>query len=107
MTSAARTEGALRAKGLAPEWVPDLLANVPADAAGLLLYGSRARGDHRPDSDFDLLFLVPAPRKSVRTGPLSISYYTENQLLSASRTLYGTHLIRDAKVLWDLTGELR
>jgi predicted nucleotidyltransferase len=26
--------------------------------AGIVLYGSRARGDHRPDSDYDLLVLI-------------------------------------------------
>ena len=29
----------------------------------LLLYGSRARGDNRPDSDWDLLILLNRPRK--------------------------------------------
>ena len=29
----------------------------------LLLYGSRARGDHRPDSDWDLLVLLNRPHK--------------------------------------------
>lgn len=28
----------------------------------LLLYGSRARGDNRPDSDWDLLILLDKPR---------------------------------------------
>lgn len=33
------------------------------DGSHLLLYGSRARGDYRPDSDWDLLVLLNRPRK--------------------------------------------
>lgn len=29
----------------------------------IVLYGSRARGDARPDSDWDLLLLIPGPDK--------------------------------------------
>lgn len=42
---------------------PDLAA-VAATAAGLRLlvhHGSRARGDHRPDSDWDFAYLADAP----------------------------------------------
>lgn len=31
--------------------------------AGVILYGSRARGDHRPDSDYDLLVLIKDYRR--------------------------------------------
>ena len=31
--------------------------------SNLLLYGSRARGDYRPDSDWDLLVLLNRPQK--------------------------------------------
>jgi hypothetical protein len=33
-----------------------------------------------------------------------MSFYSAEQLLNATRTLYGTHLIRDGKVLWDECG---
>ena len=33
---------------------------LPANSS-LLLYGSRARGDNRPDSDWDLLILLDKP----------------------------------------------
>ena len=33
------------------------------DGSHLLLYGSRARGDYQPDSDWDLLVLLNRPRK--------------------------------------------
>lgn len=34
---------------------------LPANSS-LLLYGSRARGDYRPDSDWDLLILLDKPK---------------------------------------------
>ena len=36
---------------------------LPANSS-LLLYGSRARGDNRPDSDWDLLILLDKPKLS-------------------------------------------
>lgn len=32
----------------------------------LVLFGSRARGDHRPDSDYDLLVVVPRRDRALR-----------------------------------------
>lgn len=37
--------------------------------AGIILYGSRARGDHRPDSDYDLLVLIRDYRRDRDWGP--------------------------------------
>lgn len=34
------------------------------EGSTLLLYGSRARGDNRPDSDWDLLLLLDKPKLS-------------------------------------------
>lgn len=36
----------------------DRIAGVRASIERLVLFGSRARGDHRPDSDYDLLVVV-------------------------------------------------
>ena len=36
---------------------------LPANSS-LVLYGSRARGDNRPDSDWDLLILLDKPKLS-------------------------------------------
>lgn len=44
--------------------VREFLARVPPDIPyeKALLFGSRARGDHREDSDADVAFVVPATR---------------------------------------------
>jgi predicted nucleotidyltransferase len=45
------TEGAVR----------DFLARIPADIRldRAILFGSRARGEHRPDSDADVALILP------------------------------------------------
>jgi predicted nucleotidyltransferase len=90
--------------------VPDELARcvptMPIDSSGLLIYGSRARGDAVAGSDLDLLAVVEQQRPSIYSGDVSVSYYTIAQVKSGRGTLFGAHLKRDAKVLWDPTGEL-
>jgi hypothetical protein len=90
--------------------VPDaMLADlppIPADAQGVLVYGSRARGDAIETSDLDLLAIVPFPRASAHSALVSVSFYTRDQLSSARGTLFGAHLGRDAKVIWDPDGTL-
>jgi hypothetical protein len=54
LTSLRRLEGALRAKGV----------------TGLAIFGSRARSDHRPDSDLDVLVDVDAHLRN----PLFIAF---------------------------------
>ena len=38
--------------------ITELGKQILAEGASLWLYGSRARGDNRPDSDYDLLILL-------------------------------------------------
>lgn len=79
---------------------------VPAGVIGLLVYGSRARGDSVQQSDLDLLALVPEPLGSRTYRNVNLSCYTRPQMISASRTLFGMHIRRDGVIILDPTGEL-
>jgi predicted nucleotidyltransferase len=96
---------ALRALGVPPAIVADL-PELPADVQALLVYGSRARGDAMADSDLDLLALVSTSRPSTYSGDVNVSYYTVEQLATGIGTLFGAHLKRDSKILWDPEGVL-
>ena len=79
---------------------------LPGEVEGLLVYGSQARGDAVPGSDLDVLALVAAPRPSTQSGDVNVSYYTREQLSTGIGTLFGAHLKRDAKMIWDNHGHL-
>lgn len=79
---------------------------LPRKIDGLLIYGSRARGDHLPSSDLDLLAVVPDARKGKTAGLVSLSCYTREQLATATGTLFGAHLRRDARVIFDDGGDI-
>nr|CRL55760.1 hypothetical protein CPGR_03066 [Mycolicibacterium fortuitum subsp. fortuitum DSM 46621 = ATCC 6841 = JCM 6387]CRL77410.1 hypothetical protein CPGR_02014 [Mycolicibacter nonchromogenicus] len=96
---------ALRGAGI-PE---EVLYDVPvlqAGVQGLLIYGSRARGDSIEGSDLDLLALSERMSPSTYSGLVNVSYYTVDQLKSGVGTLFGAHLRRDARIVWDPTGYL-
>jgi len=97
---------ALRELGV-PSRLVRTFPRLPRDTDGVLIYGSRARGDSLDDSDLDVLALVPAARASWSVGDISVSFYTADQLASGVGTLFGAHLRRDSKLLWDPTGLLQ
>jgi hypothetical protein len=90
-----------------PPRICDDFPDLPPDTEAVLIYGSQARGDAVPDSDLDVLALVSNPRRSTYSGSVSVSYYTCEQLSTGIGTLFGAHLKRDAKIIWDEHGQLK
>ncbi|GAA4217685.1 nucleotidyltransferase domain-containing protein [Actinocatenispora rupis] len=96
---------ALLDMGVPPSILEDF-PEVPSEVEGLMVYGSQARGDAVSGSDLDVLALVPAARPSTFAGDVNISYYTNGQLATGVGTLFGSHLKRDGKIIWDQHGRL-
>lgn len=86
-----------------------------ADPERIILFGSRARGDHRPDSDFDILVVkeTEEPRHT-RSRPLysaladlwvevDISVYTPEEIAAwrGVRQAFTTTATREGKVLYE------
>jgi hypothetical protein len=99
-------EERLKALGVNRQLQKTALKLIPLDSLGLLIYGSRARGDYTPTSDLDLLALVQTPQGSRASSGVSVSCYTLGQMQSARATLFGMHLARDGVILADPSGAL-
>src|SRR4051794_2645804 len=97
----------LEGRSTPADLVDMVLEALPATAGGLLLYGSRARGDFEPSSDLDLLLIRDEPGGTLVRDKLSLSFYTTDQLRSANGTLFGMHLARDGVILHDHRDQLR
>jgi predicted nucleotidyltransferase len=78
------------------------------DGLALALYGSRARGTARPDSDIDVLQLVPNRPGSYSEGSVNVTAYLPAALkMMAERgSLFVLHLKLDAQIISDPTGLL-
>jgi len=74
----------------------------------LVLYGSRARGDHRQSSDVDLLGVTDSGRisKEVAARGASLYNYPFDSLIEKSKNgdLFLLHLCREGKILHDTAG---
>jgi uncharacterized protein len=55
-----------------PAAVAEVLAGVEPAPLRLVLFGSRARGDARPDSDIDLLVVMPQARLTPQERQLAL-----------------------------------
>lgn len=72
--------------------------------SSILLYGSRARGDHYSDSDTDMLLVTDDERSfHHRIDRLSLSYYPESDLMdrAAKGDLFTCHIALEAKAVYD------
>lgn len=74
----------------------------------LILYGSRARGDHRLSSDVDLLGIIDggAISKEIAARGASLYHYPFETLLDEAQSgdLFLLHLCREGKLLHDTAG---
>lgn len=105
------------------ELSPELLAEIVRRVVGTLspqkivLFGSRARGDHRPESDIDLLIIKdsndPRPKRAVAVHaalwdlPIEVDtevmVYTplEVEEWKESKAAFVTTALREGKVLYE------
>jgi hypothetical protein len=74
----------------------------------IMLYGSRARGVARADSDVDVLQLVPNRPRSYSAGQVNVAAYTPAHLMLLAKrgSLFVRHLRDEGIVLQDLDGLL-
>ncbi len=88
--------------------VEDALRLVRTDSVAVMLYGSRARGTDRPDSDIDILCLVKRSPGTVTVGNVSINYYTPSDLahLAGQGSLFILHLRDEGVLISDPCGTL-
>jgi hypothetical protein len=70
----------------------------------VVLFGSRARGDHTAGSDTDLLFATSEESgRHVTNGSVSFSYYAMEDLCRRARSgdLFLCHVLREGRTLYD------
>ncbi len=79
-----------------PEKIDEAVRRIVAasDPLQIILFGSRARGDHRPDSDLDLAVILDSPEQEVHSRlPFSVlvGVRMEVTLLVTSKQKYDLH----------------
>ena len=106
-------------KELEPELLTEIVRRVVEAVAPqkIVLFGSRARGDHRPDSDIDLLVInestVPRSQRTVRIHaalrglPIEVDtevmVYTPKEVdeWKGSQAAFVTTALREGKILYE------
>lgn len=85
-----------------------ILKHTSPSARAVILYGSRARGDSRPDSDTDVLQIFSTTQTSHIVEEIALSCYTLPQLQKMAHhgSLFVAHVISEGVALRDPEGLL-
>ena len=94
--------------------------NIKDELRSIILYGSVAKGTNRPDSDIDLLFVLPlAVEEKYTTGEYFLNYDNHEfnivmrsieklrQLAGGSHDAFQAEVFRDSKIIWQKDEEVK
>lgn len=86
----------------------EINAALSGESLALLLYGSRARGAPRSDSDVDVLQLVSENPRTYSHGRVNVAAYTPDHLTLLARrgSLFVRHLRDEGLIIGDPVGSL-
>ncbi|WP_054813445.1 nucleotidyltransferase domain-containing protein [Nocardia arizonensis] len=101
-------DGLATGVGLESSLLSEVESAIRGVALALMLYGSQARGSADPDSDVDVLQVVPQNPGSYKAGRVSVTAYTPNHLhqMAAKGSLFILHLRTEGIRLTDPHGVL-
>ena len=114
-TTAERTPAAQSGDPMLDEMVQRLVDAVHPDR--IILFGSRARGDARPDSDYDLLVIAPSalsrgdraiPLLQALRGipvPIDVIWRSQSEVEEwlGAKSYYTTRAMREGRVVYEGT----